>query len=261
MMENRLHSDSAFVTLTYAPENVPPGDNLEPKHLQLFMKRLRKRMAPKKIRFFAVGEYDENSRPHYHLVLFGVPTCLYGVSRYSKLRTTCCASCDQIRRCWSLGFSFLGTVEDRSVRYVCGYVVQKLRGLHEQLYGDKHPEFARMSLAPGLGVGALQQIADEWERLDLERIETDVPASLRNAARRDPLGRYLTHKLRKMVGRDENAPPEVIAGQEAKLYDLRLAARADNENPSFRQKVIEHFGGKADAIEARYRKFGRRKTL
>lgn len=260
MMEARLHSDNAFVTLTYAPENVPKGDTLDPTHVQLFLKRLR-RSSPRKLRFFAVGEYDDNLRPHYHLILFGVPTCEYGGSRYDKRRTYCCEACERIRKVWPLGFSYLGTVEPKSIRYVCGYVVAKMKGLHEQLYGDRYPEFARMSLKPGLGVGALEQVKEEWERLDLERIQVDVPTSLRNAAKRDPLGRYLTHKLRQMVGRDEKAPPEVVAAQEAKLWDLRLAARNDSQNPSFKQKVIEKFRGAADATETRYRNFGKRKTL
>lgn len=259
-MEKRLHSDNAFVTLTYAPENVPEGDNLDPRDVQLFMKRLRKSW-PKKLRFFAVGEYDDSGRPHYHLILFGYPACLYGMSRYTAQRRNCCAPCDAIRDVWGKGFTFVGSVEDRSVRYVCGYVVNKLKGLHESLYGDKYPEFARMSLRPGLGVGALAAVVEEWNRLDLERYEVDVPVSLRNAARRDPLGRYLVHKLRQMVGRDEKAPPEVLAAAEARLYDLRLASRADNENPSFKKKITEKFRGKADATEARYRNFGRRKKL
>lgn len=36
------------------------------------MKRLRKYLEPVKVRFFACGEYGDNTyRPHYHLILFG----------------------------------------------------------------------------------------------------------------------------------------------------------------------------------------------
>lgn len=261
-MEARLHSDCAFVTLTYAPENVPltPSgkQTLNPQDLQLFMKRLRRRF-PKPLRFFAAGEYDDNGRPHYHLVLFGMPTCAYGVSRYSRTRDRCCSQCEFIRDVWGKGFTFLGTVEDYSIRYVCGYVTKKLTGPMAELYGDRYPDFARMSLRPGLGLDALWEVASEWLKLDLERIETDVPTALRNAARKDPLGRYLTHKLRSMVGRDEKAPDAVMAKQAAKLYDLRVAVKADKQQPSFKKAITEKYRGAADALEARQKHIGKGK--
>lgn len=67
-LEAKLHVDSCFLTLTYEK----CGDTLVKKHLQSFIKRLRERISPVKIRFFACGEYgSQGLRPHYHVIIFG----------------------------------------------------------------------------------------------------------------------------------------------------------------------------------------------
>ena len=80
LLEASQHAESAFLTLTYSDgaleeknvttqwvrrttEGLP---TLTPRDLTLFMKRLREEIAPKKIRFYAVGEYgDQTERPHW----------------------------------------------------------------------------------------------------------------------------------------------------------------------------------------------------
>src|SRR4051794_29862641 len=39
--EAKLHEENCFITLTYAPEHLPPGGTLVVKDFQDFMKRLR----------------------------------------------------------------------------------------------------------------------------------------------------------------------------------------------------------------------------
>jgi hypothetical protein len=64
-----MHQRSCFITLTYNEQN--ETINLDYKHVQDFMKRLRKRKGP--CRFFAAGEYGKKElRPHWHILLFGV---------------------------------------------------------------------------------------------------------------------------------------------------------------------------------------------
>lgn len=58
-----------FVTLTYQNPRLPSMGSLKKKHLQNFLKRLRKRVTFK-FRYFACGEYGDKGRPHYHLLLF-----------------------------------------------------------------------------------------------------------------------------------------------------------------------------------------------
>ena len=72
MHEASLHDENSFLTLTYSDENLPPGGSLHLPDFQNFMKRLRKSIAPKRVRFYHCGEYgDILSRPHYHALLFG----------------------------------------------------------------------------------------------------------------------------------------------------------------------------------------------
>ena len=69
--EAKFYEDNCFVTLTYAPEHLPKDGSLNRKHVQDFIKRLRRRLDDRKIRVFYCGEYgDKLRRPHYHLCLF-----------------------------------------------------------------------------------------------------------------------------------------------------------------------------------------------
>ena len=70
MLENMCHGDSVFLTLTYEDLQLVYNvkcrlPELVPRHLMLFMKRLREAVSPVKIRFYGVGEYgDISERPH-----------------------------------------------------------------------------------------------------------------------------------------------------------------------------------------------------
>lgn len=56
MMEQDRHVCTSFVTLTYDEEHLPPDGSLRKRDLQLYLKRLRRRLP---FRFFAAGEYGE----------------------------------------------------------------------------------------------------------------------------------------------------------------------------------------------------------
>lgn len=68
---------SLFITFTYSDQNLPlNGENngcVLKRDVQLYMKRLRKALAPRKIKYFFVGEYGTQTyRPHYHAMMFNV---------------------------------------------------------------------------------------------------------------------------------------------------------------------------------------------
>jgi len=149
-----------FVTLTYSPENLPPGGGLQYRDFQLFMKRLRRSIG-KSVRFFMCGEYGEQlSRPHYHACLFGLPLTdlkLFKSTPYGDLFTS-----EFLSRLWGLGFVSIGSLTKQSAGYVARYSLKKITGD----MADGHytrvdpetgelvrlaPEFARMSLRPGIG--------------------------------------------------------------------------------------------------------------
>lgn len=159
MHERQCHEYAWFLTLTY--ETVPENGSLVPEDLSAFMKRLRVGRKPGTVSFFGCGEYGElGLRPHYHVILFGVPfedrvphpdTRRHGVFQSPELE-----------RLWPHGMSELGTVSMASASYVAGYVrkkVDRLENPNHLLRVDDEtgeivsvaPEFARMSLRPAVG--------------------------------------------------------------------------------------------------------------
>lgn len=227
LLEQLQHSDSAFVTLTYDDSHLPADSSLDPKHVQDWLKRFRKLIEPLRVRYYLVGEYgDVTERPHYHVALFGYPSCHYGVSRYTRTRTQCCSACELVRTSWSLGHVLLGTLSVDSCQYVAGYVTKKMTSPDDARLLGRHPEFARMSNRPGLGYDALYELASEILKLDLADSQTDVPSALRHGSRLLPLGRYLRRKLRKMVFDNEAAPEATLASYREKMRPLYEAADA-----------------------------------
>lgn len=127
---------AVFLTLTYDEEHCPLS--LSKRELQLFWKRLRKELAPRKIKYFACGEYgDTYGRPHYHAIVFG----LQGTDE------------KVVQECWNNGFVMLGGVSQKSIGYVTGYVLKKYgkdknKEMYEQ-YGRQAP-FQLVSAGLGL---------------------------------------------------------------------------------------------------------------
>jgi len=251
MLESQLHSESAFVTLTYADDKLPADMSLQPVHIRDFLKKLRsftdyhtkKRLASLKvgvaerdreirrarIRYFAAGEYSPLSRPHYHLVLFGYKTCLHGSSMYSKVRDKCCSQCENIRELWGLGNVFLGSVTPASCGYTVGYIVKNMMRRDDPRLGMREPEFSRKSLKPGLGFGALDEVTQTLMRYSLDQGE--APTSLRHGGRPKPLGRYLRGKLADMLGMER-------LGRDEEMQIL--SAFAFDNTPKY-QKTKEYF--------------------
>lgn len=265
MLEAALHGDNAFVTLTYRDEKIPRAGpdglpTLSPAHARDWLKRFRAKISPTKIRYYLVGEYgDETQRPHYHVALFGYPTCSYVNSRYSRSRQNCCHSCDLVRDTWGLGQVMLGTLETASAGYVAGYVTKKLTNKNDPRLLGRAPEFARMSLRPGIGADFMHEVASTVLQFDLEEAtQGDVPSSLRHGSRTLPLGRYLRRKLRTLVGKDPHAPqtptdPEMLA--------LQVRARGSTENPSLKSQVVLANAPKALSLETRTKIHQRGKKL
>lgn len=167
-LECREHEHLAFVTLTYSPEQLPPDYCLVPSHISSFMKRLRtysERMGfDGKIRYFGVGEYGEKrGRPHYHLVIFGLPPRFWNA----------------IRDSWrgSIVDIQIPRTIDAVASYVAGYVVKKL-------YTD-----AKIVMRQSLGLA----------RSFVDRLEHFTQTLIINGKTRY-IGRYLRNRLAKRLG-------------------------------------------------------------
>lgn len=183
------HSDSCFITLTYAEENLPytldGQKTLCKRDIQLFMKRLRKyydsknNKNPKEIRYYFCGEYgSKHKRPHYHAIIFGA---LLDVDTLSRL--------------WPHGLVHVGTCTADSIQYVAGYVLKKFVNKKQDTIT---PEFTLMSRRPGIGFYALDSyhnLSDNPYFNEFITQNNDLPSSLTFGTKSYPLDRYLKSKI------------------------------------------------------------------
>lgn len=264
-----MKQDNCFLTLTYDEQNLPllispefgaMGD-LRPKHLQDWLKRLRAAIAPLQIRFYAVGEYgDENKRPHYHVFLFGFPTCRRGRTR-QHLRTGqslwkgCCSVCELVGNTWGQGDVDLGTVEIGSAQYVAGYVNKKMTHRDDSRLFGRHPEFSRQSNRGGIGKMFMFEVASEFLKYEssFNLVSADVPSALTVGGKTQPLGRYLRQQLRIMVGRDAKAPKEAIEEYKnsPEMLDLRKDQFERSGRTSFASVILERYHQKIESMKAK----------
>lgn len=256
VLETMKHPCNTFATLTYSPENIPQGETLVPSHFQGFMKRLRAKLdqEDRKVRFFGVGEYGETTqRPHYHAILYGVGP----------------SEADLVSDCWGLGFVKLGDVNLHSAQYVAGYTVKKMTNgkdpyVQEWLSG-RHPEFARMSLKPGIGAPAVEDIKNclTPDQFNDYFVGTgDVPKVLQMGSKKMPLGRYLTKKLRVANGKEEKNS-EIIKRWSAEMLVMLEKALEDpaNRSKSVQSIIKNQQRGQVESIEARARIFKQKRTI
>lgn len=125
--ESSTVDDSTFVTLTYDDEHLPQDYGLHKDHLQKFIKRLRRKIEPRKIRYYGCGEYGEKyGRPHYHIIIFNM-----SIKEESLIKDV-----------WQQGMIKCGTVTYDSARYVADYIFKKYDGKKgEEVYGKLQRPF------------------------------------------------------------------------------------------------------------------------
>lgn len=156
LKEEKIHKNSLFVTLTYAPENVPISNKgfmtLRKRDYQLFMKNLRNEINRNpayadfkklKVKYYACGEYGSDTwRPHYHAIMYDTPP-------------------DAVVKAWSLGHVHIGNVSGDSIAYTTKYICKEKRvPVHSN--DDRVPEFSLMS--KNLGKNYLTLEAINWHR-------------------------------------------------------------------------------------------------
>ncbi|MCL2154134.1 MAG: hypothetical protein FWH53_00565 [Leptospirales bacterium] len=147
-----------FLTLTYTDDAVPlqydkDGNSymtLVKSDVQKFFKLLRTRLrrggSDLKIKYYYCGEYGpKTQRPHYHVILFGLPD----TPAYRHLIMSCWPHCD-----WNnshIRNKSFGKVRRDSIAYTVGYVVEKMYGDNSKVeYKNKARPFNHSSQAMGL---------------------------------------------------------------------------------------------------------------
>lgn len=187
---------SSFLTLTYSDDHLPENYSVSVREMQLFMKRLRFELQTK-IRFFAVGEYGEQTlRPHYHALIFGYDFRLDRKFYKDSDAGGRLYKSEQLAKVWSFGEHLVGDVTYKSAAYCTRYAMKKICGdlapVHylrthpkTNLVVQVEPEFAVRSMRPGLGA--------EW----LKKYQSDVFPSdfLVVDGRQHVVPRYYLQKL------------------------------------------------------------------
>lgn len=262
MLESYKHAKNAFLTLTYSDDHLPSNENLKPQDLQKFFKRLRRQIEPSTLRYFACGEYGETTqRPHYHAALFGLGP----------------EDAETIDKSWGLGHSFTGDLTSDSATYVAGYVTKKMTNpnnpMHEYLLSGRYPEFARMSLNPGIGATAVSDIADTLNTpsgCDALAEIGDVPHALLLGKKSIPLGKYIRGKLREKIGFPNSKTPDISLDnwkeEMRKLYEDHKATKTESafsryvdKTEHFKQYLIEKNAQKVLQLETRSKIFTAKK--
>lgn len=158
-MEAAYHEFSSFCTLTYQ-DLFRPRNGIQYSDVQLFLKRLRKRVGS--FRFFCANEYGSSAntfREHAHIIFFGL-RCSEDLKR-------------QVSEAWPYGFTLIRgmTSDDACCNYTCGYVDKKSESFlddKEAKYRDfqynvlgKRKPFVVMSRRPGIGYAFYQANKDK----------------------------------------------------------------------------------------------------
>lgn len=170
-------TNTLFVTLTYEERKMPVSSVysrrslhnpfkkeevkvdefgiLRKRDIQLWIKRLRKRLEPCRIRYFCCGEYGSRTfRPHYHVVIFNFPNLS---SREIR---------DYIESSWDKGFVTVSKMTNGRAAYVAKYCSASME-LPEHLRDKRFRPFVLCSRRPAIGAAYLTDSMVEYHRQTL----------------------------------------------------------------------------------------------
>lgn len=193
VLESRLYKENCMVTLTYNDEHLPKDMSVNRRDLQLFLKRLRKSIFPKKIRVFYCGEYGaKRLRPHYHVIIFGYSFADRYFFKNDKKGTPLYRS-PSLEKLWSvvdgydeygkekrssIGFSSVIDVSQEVAKYVSLY-------LQKPPIDGRHRPFVGMSNRPGIAYAAIRDSLIVSDKLYLDGHYIKLPRYFLNVLERD----------------------------------------------------------------------------
>lgn len=210
-------SSAAFLTITYDEEHVPLFDEvikgkefligkkiLVKRHLQLFIKRLRKKQAKlsnDKLVYYACGEYGGlTNRPHYHIILFNLhPSLMFdGV----------------LGDIWKMGDVRVDECNIQTIQYTTKYVMKS----HNIPDPDYQQEFSLMS--KGIGTNFLTPQMTKFYQNDPKNYV------IWKDGQKLSMPRYYKEKLydedtQRRLGKEalENVKPELLDG--TKVFEIK----------------------------------------
>lgn len=241
--EASQYKDNCFVTLTYNEKHLPVDNSVSRREVQLFVKRLRKALAPVRIRFFACGEYGKkNSRPHYHLIIFNwypSDSWFFKMDGKTKLYRS-----PQLERCWGLldkqtnvfdsfGFSTVAKVTYETALYCAKYMnkyqYDKARYLHRRdpSFVLPSPPFVQMSNRPGIGFNCVYRCDLKYDRIYRNGKSTKIPRYYLKVMERDGVFLDEFKELRQKQGKLVESVTDIEAKRERykNLFNSKVVKR------------------------------------
>lgn len=140
-------------------------------------------------------------------------------------------------------------------------MTKNMRHRHDPRLKGREPEFARMSLRPGLGFGALDVLTQTIMRYDLDYDgKGSIPTHLMHGKVKRPLGRYLRGKLSTMLDMETECVDEEV---QAVWADAVAACPVPGEarRTLFKNLLIELGEQKILNMKARQSILGKREVL
>ncbi|AXL14599.1 replication initiator protein [Microviridae sp.] len=247
--ESKLHEENSFLTLTYAPEHLPEDHSISKREVQLFLKKLRKQLQPKKIRFFACGEYGESEdqgvikleRPHYHLLIFGhewTDKKFWDHKDGNDIFVS-----ENLTNLWGKGHCTIGEVNYKTAAYCARYIMKKIGGDeafdHYQRLDEEtgeiqllEPEFTLQSRRPGIGEPWYQKYKADLNKgfITIDGSKSAIPKYyVRLMEKEEDPTAYLEHQEAQRISIDFDDPEysfeRLRIREEVKLRRIKLLKR------------------------------------
>ena len=219
LLEMQSHENSTFCTLTYSDSHLPSDGLIKKRDVQLFLKKLRRKYAPKTIRYFATGEYgSQTSRAHYHLILFGF----------------CPLDHHLVTEAWGKGFTTATEVNSQRAAYVAKYTTK-----------DNGPTatFGMMSRRPGIGRKMAVNIAASLKA----HPDIPIPNLIRIGKKKYIMGKYMSEAVKTETGLEHPLSNKIVHDLKVNLclilgdplQNERIQAGYKAENLNAREKMRE----------------------
>ena len=158
------------------------------------MKRLRKKLHPQKLKYFACGEYgSKTERPHYHAIIFGYSPEIKNLIPHKKPNGDVVYSDTLLERIWKNGQLTVGGVSSDSIHYTTGYILKAnlkktalmarekefiltSRGLGKQYCEDHKEDLRELESVIANGVRSpIPRAYIKWlQNLYVESLDTDL---------------------------------------------------------------------------------------
>lgn len=260
VLESQVHEHCLFITLTYNNDHLPvqythpvtgkyyasEKGTLSPCEIKNFMKRLRRRFPPKTLRCFYAGEYGDEERPHYHIILWGAswdPKDRASTKR--KIFESWTDPDTGLLKCNPERLDIQPPKNESHVaRYMNKYITKGMtneNGLKQNGYtgqtnaerlAGRYPEFSRGSLGIGKSsVEALINSLDTESGRNSIALNGDIPRTFYLNGKQYPLDRYMRDKILDGLKIKENIKEAHLSHYEKDMRDLYVRARSNPEIP------------------------------